>query len=167
MPKATDNRESGAKATGDEPPQRSVIGLFVDLRAADAAARGLIALGLSEDQIEIVDLTRLIAEYSPEFAQKAGIGATSPDKIQLDEATVESLARDIANAVDLAQYLVKLGVPRNAASYYAGEIRGGFVLLVATPAEELVSEATRLLDKAGIGDVRTARSRAQGLPGEK
>lgn len=143
-----------------EPPQESLIALFADLRAADAAARGLTALGLTEDQIEIVDHTRLIAEYSPEFAKKAGIGTTSPDQIELDEETIESLAREIADAVDLPQYLVKLGAPRSTASYNAGEIRDGFVLLAAKPGEEHALEAVRLLDELGIGDssVRSSKT---------
>lgn len=133
-----------------EPPDRPLTGLFANLRAADRAARGLIALGQTEDQIEILDLTRLIAEFNPEFAKKVGIGTASPHQIDVDAEAIEGLALGLADAVDLPLYLVNMGVPESAATYYASEIRDGFVLLVTRPGQHQASEAMRLLDEAGI-----------------
>ena len=117
-----------------EPPDRPLTGLFANLRAADRAARGLIALSQTEDQIEILDLTRLIAEFNPEFAKKVGIGTTAPPhQIDVDADAIEDLALGLADAVDLPLYLVNMGVPESAATYYASEIRDGFVLLVTRP----------------------------------
>jgi hypothetical protein len=132
------------------PPKQPLIGLFADLKAADAAARGLIALGLREDQLEIVDLTRLVSEYNPVFAKQVGIGTAAPRQIDLSDEAIEDFAREIADAVDLPHYLVNLGVPKSAAPYYASQIRDGLVLLVTTPAEEEASEAMRLLAEVGI-----------------
>lgn len=123
-----------------------IAGLFADLKAADRAARGLIALGLSEDQIEIVDLTRLIAEYSPEFASQMAIGTSGTQPTDLDEELIESFGRKIIDEIHLPLYLVDTGLSEHAAAYYAGKIHDGFALLVAAPDEERVLEAKRLVN---------------------
>ena len=144
-----------------ELPKHSLVGLFANLKAADAAARGLIALGLTEDQLEIVDLTKLIAEHNPEFAKEVGIGTADSYRIGVDDEAIESLARNIAETVDLPLYLVNLGVPVSASAYYASKIREGLVLLVAIPGEARAQEATRLLDEVAIRDPAVPLSKAQ------
>lgn len=128
-----------------KPTKTPVTGLFPSLKAADRAARGLIALGLTEDQIEILDRTRLIVEYNPEFNSQMAVGKAALGLSEVDDDLSQALGRKIANTIDLPLYLVDVGVPENAASYYADKIRAGFVLLLATPDKEHLPETKRLL----------------------
>lgn len=132
--------------------KETITGLFVDVKAADLAARGLIALGLSEDQVKILDLPRLIMSFSPELAQQITWDSTSASLVDLDEDFIEDIGLRIADTVDLPEYLTDLGLCENEALYFAGKIRAGYVLLIATADRDKVDRSERLLDELGIQD---------------
>jgi hypothetical protein len=134
----------------------ALIGIFANLEDADRATRRLLALGLTEDAVEIVDLARLVVEFNPEFADLTAVGTTAATASEANGELVTALGRQIAAAIDLPQYLVDTGVPQQAASYYARQIRAGAVLLVAAPAAAQIAEireSNSLSDLVEVGAV--------------
>lgn len=124
-----------------------VMGLFASLKLADRAARGLIAMGLAEDQIEIVDLARLISAFDSRLDTRldpAKAGSAVSDEL------IDAVGYRIADDVDLTRFLIDLNVPQNAAAYFAAQIRAGRVLLVAMPSKQHRSRAYRLVDDLKI-----------------
>lgn len=127
-----------------------MLGLFADLKAADRAARSLNVIGLAEDQIEILDLGRLIVEHNPVLAAKMAVGTTGRQLSGVSEELIESLGLEIAEAVDLPRYLIDMGVPEESVSFYAGKIRDGLVLLIASPGKEHTLATKRLLNEMTV-----------------
>lgn len=130
--------------------KETITGLFADVKAADLAARGLIALGLSEEQVKILDLPRLIMRFSPELTSQIRWDSTSASLFDQVEDFVEDIGLRIADTIDLPGYLTDLGLSENEALYFAGKIRAGYVLLIATTNGDKVGRSERLLDELGI-----------------
>lgn len=130
----------------DEP----LTALFADIRAADTAARGLIALGLDEKQVQIIDLTSLLAEFDPGLMRQI---MTDRDMQHLQDAQillVNELGNRIADAIGLSGYLARRGVPERETIYYADKVRSGLVLLLAKPGPSYCAQAKQLLEEMRI-----------------
>jgi hypothetical protein len=135
----------------DDSPQKELItGLFADLRTADMAARGLIALGLTEKQVQILDLPRLVLEYNPELVDQITRDETTTILTGIDEELLEGLGLKVVEEVDVPRYLVKLGLREHEARYFANKIRSGYVVLVADSDENHLDSATKLMDEMGL-----------------
>lgn len=141
---ANDNESAPAAST--------LTAIFADVKAADLAARSLIALGMTEDQVQIVDLPRLIVEFNPKLVNQITGDATAAKLSDLDDELIENLGQRIASAVDLTNYLTEAGLTEHDAAYYEGKIRAGYVLLVADPQADQLTEAKRLLNHMGLGN---------------
>ena len=127
-----------------------ITGLFADLRTADMAARGLIALGLTENQVQILDLPRLILEYNPELVDQITLNEMPTILTEFDEELLEGLGLRVIEEVDVPQYLVELGLCEHEARYFANKIRSGYVVLVADSDENHLDRATKLMDEMGL-----------------
>jgi hypothetical protein len=134
----------------DNPKKDPITGLFADLRTADMAARGLIALGLTEKQVQILDLPRLILEYNPELVDQITRDETTTVLTEIDEELLEGLGLRVVEEVDVPRYLEELGLREHKARYFANKIRSGYVVLVADSDENHLDSATKLMDEMGL-----------------
>jgi hypothetical protein len=132
------------------PKNEPITGLFADLRTADMAARGLIALGLTEKQVQILDLPRLILEYNPDLVDQITRDKTTTLLTEIDEELLESLGLRVVEEVDVPRYLVELGLHEHEARYFANKIRAGYVVLIADSDENHLQSATKLMDEMGL-----------------
>jgi hypothetical protein len=131
-----------------------LIGMFATLRDGDLVCRRLRQVGIQATQFEIVDLTRLIAEFSPDLATRANLG-TSVDRLSSKDNLAKKVGREIIDSSELKEYLYKAGVPEAMAPTYGERLRRGHVLVIVQPdrkrreqAENILYEASSVLNSS-------------------
>jgi hypothetical protein len=131
----------------DRNTELPVIGVFATLRDGDFVCRRLHQVGIEDAQIELIDLTRLIAEFSPDLAARTNLGTTM-NRLSSRDDLMEKVSREIIGSSELQEYLYKAGIPEAMAPMYAARLRQGNVLVIARPDKEQWDQTENILYEA-------------------